>query len=312
MICINCTYPAESLYVVYSNNHIQLTECNNCHDVVDKYIEIDNVLLSIDLLLLKPEAYRHLVYNSLESNLDKYTSWVSINTKNSWRDNSMILIKNVKTWCLKYDMMNRLWFLLFTFETYLKWVSEENKYKSTKVVIPLTNSTVYDRTVMERIYKFSPLNQYLYFALYSVLDISLFHYLLQYSIISFLHWGKSQKHAKSIISYTILLSYGAKIFPVLMLIWPYDTPVSMNIIKWVANLYVIESLKIVTGFSYSLVIQIFIITSVVRLTIVKSLLFLLICNGDFEQFKVFVSAEVVATMSLLDFSSLQPLINFLL
>lgn len=69
MICITCMRPVDSLYTVYSNDHIQLTDCPYCQETVDKYVEIDNVLLFIDLLLLKAGAYRHLVFNALELHL---------------------------------------------------------------------------------------------------------------------------------------------------------------------------------------------------------------------------------------------------
>ena len=38
-------------------------------EVADKYIEYDNVILFLDIMLLKPQAYRHLMYNITESEL---------------------------------------------------------------------------------------------------------------------------------------------------------------------------------------------------------------------------------------------------
>jgi len=34
-----------------------------CHSVVDKYTEYDNVLICLDALLHKSQAYRHLLFN---------------------------------------------------------------------------------------------------------------------------------------------------------------------------------------------------------------------------------------------------------
>ena len=35
----------------------------SCHKVVDKYIEFDPVIIFLDALLHKPQAYRHLLFN---------------------------------------------------------------------------------------------------------------------------------------------------------------------------------------------------------------------------------------------------------
>lgn len=63
MICIECTEPVWSLYTQYSTSNIRLTACPRCNKFADKYIEYDNVLIFVDILLLKPQAYRHLVFN---------------------------------------------------------------------------------------------------------------------------------------------------------------------------------------------------------------------------------------------------------
>jgi hypothetical protein len=41
---------------------------NQCKATVDKYVEFDLVLIAMDLLLLKPQVYRHLLFNRLEFN----------------------------------------------------------------------------------------------------------------------------------------------------------------------------------------------------------------------------------------------------
>ena len=35
-----------------------------CRDIIDKYTEYDPVIISLDVLLLKREALRHVLYNS--------------------------------------------------------------------------------------------------------------------------------------------------------------------------------------------------------------------------------------------------------
>lgn len=280
MICINCTHPTDSLYTVYSHDHIQLTDCSNCGSEVDKYVEIDNVILFVDLLLLKPGAYRHLVYNSLESKLlskdSNNTHFNSNSSSNSYRYYLTKIIRQFTNWENKFDMLIRLWILLFTFDIYLKWIFEEENLKRGKQSIILSN-TFYSNLSS---FKFNIIYPYVYFAFYSLLDLTISHFLIQWFICNLIGWGHNIKYSKYIISYTILLSYGAKIFPILMIIWPYDTLLSMNIIKYVANLYLVESLKIVTNLSYLKIISIFIASSLVKFIVIKSALFILLTNNN--------------------------------
>lgn len=45
---------------------MRLTQCSVCRQFADKYIEHDFTLLFLDVVLLKPEVFRHLRYNRLE------------------------------------------------------------------------------------------------------------------------------------------------------------------------------------------------------------------------------------------------------
>ena len=63
-ICTNCTRPTSSLYKVYSTpGSIKLTTCQRCHHDVDPYIEREWLLVIIDCILHRPEAFRHVLYN---------------------------------------------------------------------------------------------------------------------------------------------------------------------------------------------------------------------------------------------------------
>lgn len=291
MLCIECTSPVKSLYTVYSNKHIQLTDCSNCHNVVDRYVEIDNVILFIDLLLLKPGAYRHLVYNSLEKTLSKHTRWQT--STGSRMDIMRSHFQNIRNWFLKFDRLNRVWVLLIAFEVYLTWVTEERKYSLyyDRNRNALGDNVIISNLIMNEVFEWDPLHQYLYFAVFCIIDISLFHSLTRYCIINWFHWGKDVKYAKDVLSYAILLSYGAKIFPILMLIWPYDTVFSMNIIKWVANLYIIESLRVVTRLSYTSILKVFCFVSLVRWISVKPIMLIFIAKGDLHQIIAYFRSE---------------------
>ena len=39
---------------------------DKCFNFADKYIEFDNVILFIDMILHKPQVYRHLLFNRLK------------------------------------------------------------------------------------------------------------------------------------------------------------------------------------------------------------------------------------------------------
>ncbi|SCU89454.1 LAME_0E03620g1_1 [Lachancea meyersii CBS 8951] len=275
MICINCCGEVECLYVRYSNDHIRLTDCPNCRDVADRYVEIDNVLLFIDLLLLKPGAYRHLVYNSLELELSKFpgTEQNGENSKNGFKNALWAQARRLKNWFVKFDKLNRVWLIITAFEVYLTWVSEERRFQAQK-----TDSR---GLLMRQILSKSALAQYLYFTVYCVVDFMVLHNVAYFLLVRLFKWGCRVKYAKYVISYTILLSYGAKIYPILMLIWPYDTILTTSIIKIVANVYIVEALKVVTNRSYFDIIVLYFMVFVARSLTVKPLLSLLVTKGNF-------------------------------
>lgn len=71
-ICIECRYPVHQLYTTYSKaddrslgKGVRLTQCPRCKRFADKYVEHDFVVLFIDLVLIKPQVYRHLLFNRL-------------------------------------------------------------------------------------------------------------------------------------------------------------------------------------------------------------------------------------------------------
>ncbi|KAI8386719.1 ARV1 [Nakaseomyces glabratus] len=283
MICIECSAPTETLYTEYSNKYVQLTECKNCHSEVDPYVEIDNVLLFIDLLLLKPGAYRHLVYNSMVVSLESFKEHYKDQRRRLPYHKSTprlkVSIKNIFNWFKKYDTIIRLWVLLVVFEVYLTWVEEEEIYH-TRERVPFNSVTL--QLLMIYVNKWNAFQQYMFFLAYCVLDNVLFHMFTLRLVKSWMPWGKTTNYSSQIVSYTILLSQGVKIFPILMLIWPYDNIISMSINKWIANLYLIESMKIVTNSSYGSIMQLLVIVFLLRFTILNILVLALLSmiTGD--------------------------------
>ncbi|KAK2850571.1 hypothetical protein FQN49_005539 [Arthroderma sp. PD_2] len=102
-ICIECCYPVSHLYTSYSKaddralgKGVRLTQCPRCQRFADKYVEHDFVVLFIDLVLIKPQVYRHLLFNRLGRDDDKF-------------DRSII----------------RLGILILLFDVYLSWARIE-------------------------------------------------------------------------------------------------------------------------------------------------------------------------------------------
>ncbi|CAN0418567.1 unnamed protein product, partial [Phaeothamnion confervicola] len=62
-ICVECGHAVPQLYKQYSEGNIRLARCDACGSVADKYIEYEFVLIAIDLVLHRAEAYRHLLFN---------------------------------------------------------------------------------------------------------------------------------------------------------------------------------------------------------------------------------------------------------
>ncbi|RHY11890.1 hypothetical protein DYB28_013401 [Aphanomyces astaci] len=61
--CVECGTVVSSTYRDYGKGNIRLKICRNCNLTVDKYVEFEAILIMIDLMLGKQQAYRHLLHN---------------------------------------------------------------------------------------------------------------------------------------------------------------------------------------------------------------------------------------------------------
>ncbi|CAK7206536.1 hypothetical protein SEUCBS139899_009332 [Sporothrix eucalyptigena] len=111
-ICIECQYPVQTLWTEYSGagdkssgHNIRLTVCRNCGQFCDKYVEHDFVVIFIDLVLIKPQVYRHLLHNTLMRERDQF-------------DPSIV----------------RLGVLLLLFDVYLTWARIERQSNPEDVI----------------------------------------------------------------------------------------------------------------------------------------------------------------------------------
>lgn len=62
--CVECNEKASELHRDYSNGILKITICESCQKPVDKYIEYDPVIILIDAILCKAQAFRHIFFNT--------------------------------------------------------------------------------------------------------------------------------------------------------------------------------------------------------------------------------------------------------
>ncbi|TBU33585.1 Arv1-domain-containing protein [Dichomitus squalens] len=63
-ICTSCAASTPHLYTIYNSAYnFRLEQCTSCQAFADPYVEHDNLTLLLDLILLKRDVYRHLLYN---------------------------------------------------------------------------------------------------------------------------------------------------------------------------------------------------------------------------------------------------------
>ncbi len=86
MICVECGMPVNDVYHELSGGLIRVTRCVStptipsaatphdilcldgqeyCKQVADKYVEHEFVIIFLDLILHRPQAYRHVLFNRL-------------------------------------------------------------------------------------------------------------------------------------------------------------------------------------------------------------------------------------------------------
>uniref|UniRef100_A0A8C8RMR9 Protein ARV n=1 Tax=Pelusios castaneus TaxID=367368 RepID=A0A8C8RMR9_9SAUR len=62
--CVECNREAPELYRDYQRGVLRIAICKSCQKPVDKYIEYDPVIILINAILCKTQAYRHILFNT--------------------------------------------------------------------------------------------------------------------------------------------------------------------------------------------------------------------------------------------------------
>ncbi|XP_068088056.1 protein ARV1 [Hyperolius riggenbachi] len=105
--CIECNEESKELYRDYKHGVLKITICKSCQKPVDKYIEYDPVIILINAMLCKVQAYRHILFNTeinIHSKLcifcllcEAYTRWRQLPGSSSNTDPEDI-IRYAKEW----------------------------------------------------------------------------------------------------------------------------------------------------------------------------------------------------------------------
>ncbi|GAW26725.1 putative arv1-like family protein [Rosellinia necatrix] len=249
-ICIECRHPVRTLWTQYSgagdaSSNIRLTVCRNCGRFCDKYVEHDFVVLFIDLVLIKPQVYRHLLHNTLMRDRDKF-------------DPSII----------------RLGTLLLLFDVYLTWAriekqgGPESSSPSSSSSSSSSTSTAWGRSNLGALAQQPIVFQYLFFLVLCTLSTTAFHLTIRFLTSSPASplarlgiippppppagtgvgaagrgGGGAQGRANS-VSTALLVSSSTKLFPILMVVWDYDVPAAARALAWAAVANNAEALAI--------------------------------------------------------------------
>ena len=212
-ICITCSTPVKNLYTTYSKaddralgKGVRLTQCPKCKRFADKYVEHDFVVLFIDLVLIKPQVYRHLLFNRLGRADDKL-------------DPSIF----------------RLGTLLVLFDVYITWARIEKSNTSVLSQNPATDGLGAGWVLAD-----TPiLTQYLFFLTMNVLATLAQHAVIRFLARVFVRRSQGRtsdtvhdniqdekqtvtpdQASPSAISTALLVSSCTKLFPILLVIWP--------------------------------------------------------------------------------------------
>jgi hypothetical protein len=166
--------PVQTLYTSYSLSNIRLTACPQCNKFADKYVEYDNVLIFIDLLLLRPQAYRHMVYNTLASDSVSSSNNNNNNNSSSSKNGEPTSNNNPARPVFALHRKTVRFFILITlFDVYLTWAKAEREtmHAATAAAAAPTAAAFFFK-------RLPVLGQYLNFMLFCLMDTLLLYFLI--------------------------------------------------------------------------------------------------------------------------------------
>ncbi|MCJ1370680.1 sterol homeostasis protein [Loxospora ochrophaea] len=200
---------------------VRLTQCPRCKKFADKYVEHDFVVLFIDLVLVKPQVYRHLLFNRLGREDDEFDPSIT-----------------------------RLGILLLLFDVYLTWSSIESAPQNLTSSSPIPHLPILLQYAFYLLLStLTTLAQHL--AIRTLASHSFFR---QSSIPSANGTNTASKSSSrpNAVSTALFVSSCMKLFPILMVVWKYDD-VGGQVgkgVEWAVALQNLEALRILLGCSY--------------------------------------------------------------
>lgn len=264
MICVECSNSEiEQLYSEFKSKYIKLTICPDCGKIADKYIEFDNVILFLDIILLKPQAYRHLAYNMVE----------------------LSVFGDSKP---KYRHLSRYVVLLILFEVYLKWAYEEKSERHSILKLAVLELS-------------TPL-QYAFFILQQALERIVFCVTAETMLQTF-GWNPKNinlQHAfqlrfrTCVLWATLTTSLAVKCLPIIMLIWPYeDTLMTSALVDILGFFNAIEALRNITNFSYLVVGTVVTISGIISVVSRECIMCFLISTLSSTPWNIYMEGQIV-------------------
>ncbi|KAK9463064.1 Arv1 protein [Lipomyces oligophaga] len=268
MMCIECAHTVTSLYTQYSSKNIRLTACPNCNKFADKYIEHDSVLIFIDLVLIKPQAYRHLAFNRLAISPHLHST------------------------------VRRTFVLIALFDVYLTWAQVEKANVQREEIGDNSDSSEIEKKVLS----FPVLAQYLYFLAYCLTETFVTHIVLRffarYAVLSRSkqrlqpNGNKNNVREENVaddtnvlqdseydpntITIALLIASATKLFPMLMVIWSYDIPAAAKAVGWAVNVSTVEALDIVLMCGHLRAIELMTLAVLIRRLVARLLIWIVV------------------------------------
>lgn len=284
-ICIECRYPISTLYTTYSKaddkalgKGVRLTQCPRCKRFADKYVEHDYVVQFIDLVLIKPQVYRHLLFNELGRDVDIEEKFDVSNppppppTLSPPPTSALSPGHFQDPEPLSESKIIRFGTLLLLFDVYLTWARIEKATSSSAIASrsPLVSSSSatsdHNGTAVngmgpalgavEGSYLATQpiLLQYLFFLVLCALETLSFHLpiriLLSLRLPSLLRKVVPYYPHPALVSTAILVSSFTKLFPLLLLVWQYDLPSSASAVSWAVIINNVAALEILLDCGY--------------------------------------------------------------
>ncbi|KAG4221342.1 hypothetical protein PC116_g30182 [Phytophthora cactorum] len=259
-ICIECRHPVKTLWTQYSGagdpssgHNIRLTVCKKCGRFCDKYVEHDFVVLFIDLVLIKPQVYRHLLHNTLMRERDQFDDH-----------------------CQQPSII-RLGTLLLLFDVYLTWARIE-KQAAPEPKSPTGGSNLGSLAQQPIVF------QYLFFLILCTFSTLAFHLSIRFltsspfSPLNFLGLLPTYPRPNS-VSTALLVSSSTKLFPILMVIWDYDVPAAARSLGWAVVANNVEALKILLDCGYGVALALAAAGAVARWLVGRAVLWVVGLEG---------------------------------